>query len=280
MGVFKSRGGIERDKRIKMKIGIFYHEDKVEKKVLEELVAALREKGAECLLFRREEEIDNVDRLIVLGGDGTILHAARRVSALGIPLVGMNFGTLGFLTEFESNDLEGLIKLILNESCAMLHRSMLEVSFRGKNFYCLNELSIMRRRYLTQKDGVVHISVNIDDCPAGEFVSDGLIVATPTGSTAYSLSAGGSIFTPDCEVFLLTPVCAFSLRSRPIACSDKSTLHISFHEGNTLVLHGDGIYLGEVGTDDIITVRKANKNATFLVKEKNDFFRRLTKKIN
>lgn len=263
-----------------MKIGIFYHRKKVDAKTVKQIAALLKQRGAVCEIFKTKEDIGGVDRLIVLGGDGTMLHAARKVSSLGIPLVGMNYGTIGFLTEFEKDDVEGLIDVVLNDSCATLKRSMLEVSVRGETYFCLNELTLMRRRHPAEKDSVVRISVKINDCPAGGFISDGLIVATPTGSTAYSLSAGGSIITPDCEVFLLTPVCSFSLRSRPIACSDKSVLKLSFHEGSALLLHGDGIFLGEVDSRDVITIRKAEKYATFLSKERSDFFHRLTEKIN
>ena len=115
---------------------------------------------------------------------------------------------------------------------------------------------------------------------SGDFVADGLIVATPTGSTAYSLSAGGSIATPDCGIFLLTPVCAFSLKSRPIICPDSSLLSFGISEGDFLMAYGDGVFLGKVGAEDRITVKKADRSARFLTRDIRGFFARLTKKIN
>lgn len=263
-----------------MKIGIFYNEKRTQRSEIEETDRLLKQRGAETVVFSREEQIGVVDRLIVFGGDGTILRAARKVSPLGIPLVAVNYGTIGFLAEFEKNETRELIDLVLNENCPLQYRSQLEVSFHGKKFYCLNDLTFMREVSANSHSKTGRISVNINGHDAGVFTADGLIVSTPTGSTAYSLAAGGSILTPDCEVFLLTPVCAFSLRSRPIACSDRSELAFSFPKDSALVLHGDGIYIGEVGEKDVVTVRKAERSAIFLTKEKTDFFRRLTEKIN
>lgn len=260
-----------------MRIGIFYHEEKVERSVVEELEELF---GGQAVAFTEEEQISKVDRLVVLGGDGAVLRAARRASEKNIPLVGVNYGTVGFLTEFERGETAAVAELVLNENCDTIKRAMLEVEHAGLRAYCLNELALMRRIAPDSVDGVVRIRVNIDGSPAGEFGADGLIVSTPTGSTAYSLSAGGSILTPDCEAFLLTPVCAFSMKSRPIICSDKSELTFTFPENHAIVLHGDGKFLGEVGKGDLVTVRKSQRSATFLTKGKNDFFRRLTEKIN
>lgn len=262
-----------------MKAGIFYHEKKVPGEVIAQLVAAFAARGIDVVLFSSEEEIGGVDRLLVLGGDGAMLRAARKSAEAGIPLVGVNYGHLGFLTAFERGEEARAVRLLADEHAECLSRAMLEAEFRGERVHCLNELAFMRRIAPDSKDGVVHLRVTIDGSPAGEFLSDGLIVSTPTGSTAYSLSAGGCILTPDCEAFLLTPVNAFSLRSRPIACSDRSVLSFTFPEG-TIVLHGDGKFLGEAGKEDVVTVKKSTRKAIFLAEQKSDFFRRLTEKIN
>lgn len=262
-----------------MKVGIFYHEKKVSPDTLDRLRTLLAGMGTFCVFFSREEEIGGVDRLIVLGGDGGVLRAARRSSLLNIPLVGINYGTLGFLTEFERGEEEQAARLVTEERCLILRRSMLEVWVRGKQHCCLNELTLLRRIAPDAEDGVVCIRVNMDGSPAGEFLADGLIIATPTGSTAYSLSAGGSILTPDCPALILTPVNAFSLRSRPIVCSDTSVLSFTVPEGR-VELHGDGKFLGELSAGEEITVKKSDRCALFLTRGKRDFFRRLTEKIN
>lgn len=263
-----------------MKVGIFYHEAQVPPAEAEELARTFISRKADAVCFTSEDEIPCVERLVVLGGDGTVLHAARKAAESGIPLVAVNYGTIGFLTEFERDEAEDVVELVLDKSCRLLRRSMLQVGFRDRTFYCLNELALMRRNALDAQNGLIRILVTIDGSHAGEFIADGLIVSTPTGSTAYSRSAGGSIMTPDCETFLLTPVCPLSLKSRPIACPDKSALSFSVPKGVAVVLHGDGNCFGEARCGDTITVKKAERAAIFLTKGKQDFFRRLTEKIN
>lgn len=264
-----------------MKVGILYNENQVETDVVDRLHEAFEARGSETAVFCTADDISCVERLVVLGGDGTILRAARRSSELKIPLVGVNFGTLGFLTEFERQDALSAVDLVLDSACAQIPRSMLNVNLNGVGTNCLNEIVLLRNVSPEVDNHAVRISVEIDGSRAGDFTADGLIVATPTGSTAYSLSAGGGIMTPDCETFLLTPVCAFSMKSRPIACSDKSTLSFGFAENAApLILYGDGIYLGSVGREDNLTVKKSSAQAVFLTRDKNGFFRRLTEKIN
>ena len=263
-----------------MKIGIHYNAQQVDPAIAHRLASLLQERGGEPIVFASLEEIAGIDRLIVLGGDGTMLRAARRASEAKIPLVGVNFGRLGFLTEFERDEVEEAAILALDAKCEILHRSMLEVELNGKCFQCLNELSMLRPVMEAGENKVVKISIAIDGSSAGEIIADGLIVTTPTGSTAYSLSAGGCIMTPDVESFLLTPVCAFSMRSRPIACSDRSAISFRVERGTCLMLFGDGAFLGSMGADDTLTVRKSDRFATFMTRDKRGFFRRLTEKIN
>ena len=263
-----------------MKVGIYYNAKQVDPAIADGLASLLRERGGEPILCSTFDSITGIDRLIVLGGDGTMLRAARRASEEGIPLVGVNFGKLGFLTEFERDEADEAALLALDANCETLHRSMLEVDLNGVRMQCLNELSMLRPVTEEGENRVIKISIAIDGSSAGEINADGLIVTTPTGSTAYSLSAGGCIMTPDVESFLLTPVCAFSMRSRPIACSDRSAISFGVEPGKVLMLFGDGVFLGSAGQDDRLTVRKSERFATFLTRDKRGFFRRLTEKIN
>ncbi len=263
-----------------MRIGVYENAEQAERSVAERLVDLVTERGHEAILFASAGEIGGVDRLIVLGGDGTVLRAARRASECGIPLVGVNYGRLGFLTEYERGEEEKAVALALTESPEVIRRAMLEVETGERRAYCLNELSILRPIAPAFDNRVVTVSAEIDGVPAGEFRADGLIVTTPTGSTGYSLSAGGNILTPDCEAFLLTPVCALSMRSRPIVYSDRSALSFVVREGVSLVLYGDGIPLGTAEAGTKITVRKASRFAEFLTETRGGFFRRLTEKIN
>ena len=261
-----------------MKIGIYCHKNKVPENRVRALEAMLAQAGVFARTFINADEICEVDRLIVLGGDGAMLRAARRASLLNIPLVGINYGTLGFLAEFERGEEEGAVKLALDPCCDCVERTMLQAEVSGNSFCCLNEIAFMRPISPDAEDGVIRIGVTVDGSPAGDFTADGLILATPTGSTAYSLSAGGSILTPECGALLLTPVNAFSLRSRPIVLSDKSELLFTFMSG--AIAHGDGEFLGELKRGDTVAVKKSSRHAVFLSEGKQDFFRRLTEKIN
>lgn len=261
-----------------MKLGIFYNERQTDYENAARLARMIEERGGEALIFSAIAKIEGVERLLVLGGDGTMLRAAKRASAFGIPLVGVNYGNLGFLAEFERGEEEKAVELAMS-NCATLSRSMLEIALDGKKHYCLNELSLLHPVGENKPSGVGKISVEIDGSKAGDFIADGLIVATPTGSTAYSLSAGGCVMTPDSKTFMLTPVCAFSLRSRPIVFPDSCTLTIAYTE-DTLMLYGDGDYLGQINGEHRLTVKKAERSALLLTADQSGYFRRLTQKIN
>lgn len=260
-----------------MKIGIFYNTTQAEVASAENLLVSLEKMGADAAIFTQEDAIMGIDRLIVLGGDGTILRAARRAAEQGIPLFGINYGHIGFLTEFERDETAEAIALALSCECDSIERAMLEVELGGKKTVCLNECSL-QRKISPEENKVVKICVQIDGSDAGEIVADGIIVATSTGSTAYSLSAGGSILTPECEAFLLTPVCALSPKSRPIVYS--SSAELSFTTAGDLLLYGDGKYLGEVKKGDLVRVRKAERSAKFLTRNKKGYFLKITEKIN
>ena len=261
-----------------MKLGIFYNEKQTDSGNANRLAEVIRKKGGEAFVFSCISDIGGIDRLLVLGGDGTVLRAAKRASEMNIPLVAVNYGTLGFLAESERGEEEKAVRLAMSD-CPVAERSMLEVDLDGNTSYCLNELSLLRPVNNERPSGVVGISVEIDGSKAADFSADGLIVATPTGSTAYSLSAGGCIMTPDSQTFILTPVCAFSLKSRPIVFPDSCALTVTV-ANETLMLYGDGDYLGQISGGRRIHIKKAERVARLLTADPNGYFRRLTEKIN
>lgn len=263
-----------------MRIAILYNERQVDLTTVRAYENAIRLAGSEAVVFSDAEAVEGADRLIVLGGDGTMLRAARRAAVLKLPLFGVNFGRLGFLTEFERGEAEDAVALALSARLIAIERTMLRISFNGKITHCLNEFALLHEVMAGRDNHVADISVEIDGTQTAQFHADGIIVSTPTGSTAYSLSAGGSIMTPDCASFMLTPVCAFSMRSRPIVYSDRSSLSFSLPEGEELLLYGDGAFLGTVRGNDVVTVTKSPRSASFITRDKNRYFRRLTEKIN
>ena len=240
-----------------MKIGIFTKDTTQVIHAAKDFQAKLLQSDLASNIFRHAEDICAVDLIVALGGDGTVLRAAKRAAELCVPIVGINYGTLGFLTEFERTEIDSAIALICNKHAVIQKRSLLEVTLNGRHAHCLNEMTLLRRVVPQNGNRIVKISVDIDNRYAGDFTADGLIVATPTGSTA------------------------FSMRSRPIAYPDTRTLYFRLEEGTVpLLLYGDGVYLGEVGADDALTVKKSDRTAHFLTRDKSGFFRRLTEKIN
>lgn len=262
-----------------MKIGVYYNTKQVERSTAEALAQSLRREGADAAPFSRLPLQEAINRLLVLGGDGTMLHAAKYAAEIGIPLLGINYGTLGFLTEFERGEESEAVRLAVHGE-TVCSRSMLEVTLNGVRTVCLNECAVLHAVSAEEGPKVTRICAEIEGLGRGEFLADGLIVATPTGSTAYSLSAGGCILSPDCPSFLLTPVCAVSVRSRPIAFSDERPLTFSLLRESHMLVYGDGIFLGTFGTEDELTVRKAPVCARFLTRNHSAYFGRLTSKLN
>ena len=185
------------------------------------------DKNKEYQVFNSYEQLKGkADMLFSFGGDGTMLDSLEYVRDTAIPVFGINTGRLGFLSSVSPKETVEAVKMILNGEYEVEHRSLLELvgeeeRFKGIN-YALNELSVMR------KDGssLIVIQVFVDNKLLNTYWADGLILATPTGSTAYSLSAGGPIVAPNTDSFLITPISAHNLSVRPVVISDKSIVKI------------------------------------------------------
>ena len=233
--------------------------------------------------FNTQKEIENVDVVLVLGGDGAILHSALFASQRGIKIIGVNYGTLGFLTEYEKDEWEKvkeLLAAIKAGNCRIVKRSLLQITVKDKCFYALNEVAIQRDYGLlsTKSTQILHLDVEAKE-GCDTISGDGLLICTPTGSTAYSLSAGGAILTPEVPVFMMTPICAFSMRARPIVFSDTEEFKITVKKGKSIVL-ADGSVIATVPDGAEIFIKKAPFTADFPVKENSDFFARVRNKLN
>ncbi len=245
-----------------------------------ELLARLKERGIIPKIYDKVEQIDRPDALVVLGGDGTILKVAIEAGRRGVNILGINAGNLGFLTEFEGEQVEEAVKLLESEY-EIENRSVLEVTVHKEKYYALNEAVFQRSYNPSVDDNVVAVNVSIEGKKVDTFVGDGVIVSTPTGSTAYSLSAGGSILTPDISAFILTPVCAHSLHNRPIVFSDASKLEIELcEEGPGLALYCDGKYESLLHRTEKAYICKANFNVGFIKGKNSNFFDKLLFKLN
>ena len=233
--------------------------------------------------FSVVEEIDDVDVVIVLGGDGAILHSAVTAARRNVQIIGINYGNLGFLTEYERDEWDALQNLLAGlekNSCRILKRTLLQVDIGEKTYYALNEVALQRDYAFQSERSTQILRVDVQtgegqDCISG----DGLLICTPTGSTAYSLSAGGAILTPEVPVFMLTPVCPFSMRRRPVVFSDTEKFALTVTRGNALLLV-DGSAVEILDENMNITVQKAPFTADFPVREESVFFDKVRKKLN
>lgn len=165
-------------------------------------------------IFEADEQklYSDAEIFAVLGGDGTILHAAKKASVFGIPVLGINIGRLGFMAGLELDELDGLENLI-HGNYTIDNRMLLKISLEnGKTFYALND-AVVSKGALSR---IIDVVISLNDRPSGTYRADGVIVSTPTGSTAYSLSAGGPVIDPVLESIAVTPICPHSLISRTV----------------------------------------------------------------
>ncbi len=186
---------------------------------------------------------ENIEWLIVLGGDGTLLGAARKMGIYGIPILGVNLGGLGFLTEISYNQLYDTVELMIQNRLAIEKRTMLESKVERNGievfrFSVLNDV-VINKRTLAR---IIDLEVFIDNEFLTIFRADGLIISTPTGSTAYNLSAGGPIIYPTVDAFVINPICPFTLSNRPIIIPDTSKIEIRLGQKSdeSVVLTLDG----------------------------------------
>lgn len=217
---------------------------------------------------------------IVLGGDGTVLAAFRQVAPYGIPLLTVNTGHMGFLTEMYLNSLPQALERLKAGDYDIEERTMLSVKvMRGKDLWwealCLNEM-VLHREPLTC---MCHFEVQVGHHSPVDIAADGIIVSTPTGSTAYSLSAGGPVVTPGVQVLQLAPICPHSLASRALVFADTEPLKIFPATPNQLVMVVDGNAGCYVLPDDRVDVQRASHSARFIRLEPPEFFRILREKL-
>ena len=222
---------------------------------------------------RLDRELPGASIVICFGGDGTILHMAKAATRHGIPILGVNIGTMGFMAELESSELH-LLKRLADDDYAIDKRMMLDVTVhrdRDIIFHdiCLNDAAITKGAVAR----IVHLKVECDGVQAMECGGDGVIISTPTGSTAYSLSAGGPIVEPDANSILVTPICAHDVASRCMVVSEKRqiTVSLSPNARRNAFISVDGGKALRMNIGDVATIRKSPL-VTKLVRLKNRSF--------
>ena len=227
------------------------------------------------------QTVANSDIVIAIGGDGTIIHIAKHAAQYDKPILGVNCGRVGFVANLEPAQLD-LLPNLLNDNYTIDERMLFEVDIEknGSNdtLYALNDVTVTR--------GSLSTMVELDVMLNGEFINsyraDGIILATPTGSTAYSLSAGGPVIEPHMKCILLTPICPHSLFSRSVLFSDDSQVSICHHDGYTGELFAtiDGIRSYKLEIGDRVTVRRSPRAVRFIKLTNKNFYRILSDKLN
>jgi NAD+ kinase len=230
-----------------------------------------------------EEEIaKRVDLLVAIGGDGNMLRAARRAAAHGVPLLGVNRGRLGFLTDISPEHMLEAIDAILAGDYHAEDRQMLEATLshgkRSETLYALNDVVLQKG----DSGRIIEFVTTVDGTYVNTHGGDGLIVSTATGSTAYSLSCGGPIIQPDVDALVMIPICPHTLSDRPLVLRGTSEIHIKMVASGDYKAHVacDGDELGRMTEKDALKVRTAKRHVTLLHPKDYNYYELLRSKLN
>jgi len=225
----------------------------------------------------REKIGEYCDIIILIGGDGTFLSIVTQAVDNGIPIAGFNTGSLGFLTEINKNLLEKNLNRLMSEGLGISFRKLLKIEFKGESYIALNDVVASKGNIAR----IIKLSLQIDQCDVAEVSGDGLIVATPTGSTAYSLAAGGPIIAPDVNGIVITPICPHSLTFRPFVIPDKSRITVRLVSENTNVfITIDGQRVIEMSCNDSFTATVYHKKLMMVKSFEMNYFTLLYEKLN
>lgn len=251
--------------------------------VTKKIVAYIEKAGKTAILSsvssatEEKEDIilpDNINCAIVLGGDGTIIQAANDLMTHDIPILGVNLGTLGFLAEIEEHNVEEALDRLFRDDYRIENRIMIEGEILSKSNqegkedstgYALNDVVITRKGF----SRIINLGIYVNDELVDNFLGDGVIISTPTGSTAYNLSAGGPIIIPKACVMVITPICPHSLSPRSVVVSAEDTIKVVVGKSKKTqeaeaIATFDGKKVIDLGTDDSVIIKKAKCNTELI----------------
>ena len=227
----------------------------------------------------------DADIVLVLGGDGTVIQAAKQVAGKDLPILGINFGTLGFLTEVERPRLHQALDELLKGNYEIENRMALTCEIHQQEESrtvgpVINEFVVCKRDF----GHMVTTSVYVDDTYVDTYAADGILVSTPTGSTAYNLSAQGPIVAPNMEALIITPICPHSLSKKPLIVSSTCTIRLKIDRTKAAYdddasIRGDGILLGEATTGDEFIIRKSDDTFKMIHVGEVNFFDKMRVKL-
>ena len=280
-----------------MKIALFFNPVKNEIfEYAKKIIKKLRSFGAKVFVYRNEtqnlfdenvyssqdlnEFIKECDVILTIGGDGTIIHMAKYAANFSKPILGINYGRLGFVTGLERDELDKL-ELLVKGKYFVQNRALLEV-FAHKNgeiktFFAVND-AVISKGECTK---IIDFSVTLNETEVCTYRADGLILSTATGSTAYSLSAGGPIISPKLECVLMTPICPHSIFAKPVVFSGSDLVEITVSEkdNGNILLNIDGHNVTNLSNFDKVTVKCAQKKVSIISFDDRCFYKRLSEKL-
>jgi NAD+ kinase len=262
--------------------------------IVGEVIPWLRSRGVEVFLDQNsvdqcpvdtcvaapENLAKQVDVVIVLGGDGTLLHAARIIGANGVPILGVNLGSLGFLTEVRLDEmyaaLEGLIAgQYKSEERMLLNVEVIREGSVAAQYTALND-AVINKGALAR---ITELEVSVNSQPVLFTRADGLIISTPTGSTAYSLAAGGPILYPTLDAFIVAPICPHTLTNRPVVIPDQDKVEVWLRRGTDVMLTVDGQVGMPLLPQDCLRVCRSQSTLKLVLPFGNTFFKLLREKL-
>lgn len=263
-----------------MVIGLIYNATRDKTQTASYKVAArLNELGVRVITDWQEGQ-DVPDLFIVLGGDGTVMRTARRFGHMGIPFLTINMGRVGFMSELELDELETYADRLLHKDFRLEDRSMLRVTVRSGNDIILTSSALNEAAVLKSGTAkMIHLRLFINGDFFSDYVADGMICATPTGSTAYSLSAGGPVILPDTDAMVLTPVCPYMLALKPLVVGDDKVIKMMAGPNSDACLTIDGQEAFPLSDSDEVEIRRSEHKISFIRFKERMFFDFLGKKL-
>lgn len=282
-----------------MKVGIIVNRDKDQYLTVSRRICSLfAEKDISCVICEQEKPVDGIhftdpeklpdelDFVMTVGGDGTLIQAARDLHSLDIPLIGVNMGTLGFLAELDVESIPKAVSRLctgdffIEEHMMLLGNIYREDACIARNF-ALNDAVLSKFGHTH----MIHFDVYVDDQLLNDYAADGLIISTPTGSTAYNLSAGGPLIVPNASMMVMTPVCAHALNARSVVLPDSSRVRICIKDKPGAVpvscaVNFDGAVMQELRAGDVVELMRAPVMTKLLRLDHTSFFKVLQRKMS
>lgn len=236
----------------------------------------LGEESALCRVAPKDDFGKLADVVITFGGDGTLLSIARLLIHADVPIMGINVGRLGFLAEFSADEVPDAIECLLSGAYRIVDRSTLVVETEALSGIAVNEILVER----SAEAKMISVRAYVDDHHVADYSADGVIIATPTGSTAYSLAAGGPIVAPSAAALCITPIAPHTLTLRPLIINDDSEIRLELLHSNAVAqIVADGIVIGTIGSQNHVLIRKSAQRVKLIKRAESTYFDLLREKL-